>query len=81
MDEPKTTAPENSDPSERMPGKLGKRRATEKQRHIDAFQLYLKLGTIELVAKAINRSDKVVQAWSAKYQWVTSQDEQLPERQ
>jgi hypothetical protein len=70
MNEP-TTPPDSPGP---MPDKLEKRRATEKPWHREAFQLYLKLGTIELVAKAINRSEKVVQAWSAKYHWKVRSD-------
>jgi hypothetical protein len=69
MDEPKTTEPDNSDPSEPMPGKRHKRGATERPRHCDAFQLYLKLRTIRSVAQSLNKPEKLVQTWSAKFQW------------
>ena len=65
MNEP-TTPPDSPGP---MPGKLGKRRATEKPWHREALQLYLKDRSIKRVADAIGRLEKVVQAWSARYGW------------
>ena len=57
-----------------MPGKLGKRRATEKPWHREALQLYLKDRSIKRVADVIGRLEKVVQAWSARYGWGAQAD-------
>jgi hypothetical protein len=53
-----------------MPGERRKRRATERPYQREAFQLYPKLRNIKRVADAIGASEKVVQAWSARFHWV-----------
>ena len=55
MNEP-TTPPESPGP---LPGKLRKRRSTEKPCHHRALQLYLKDRSLKRVADAIGRSEKV----------------------
>jgi DNA modification methylase len=55
MNEP-TTPPDSPGP---MPGKLRKRRSTEKPWHHKALQLYLKDCSLKRVADAIGRSKKV----------------------
>jgi hypothetical protein len=65
MNEP-TTPPDSPGP---MPGKLRKRRSTEKKWHREALQRYLKDRSLKRVADAISRSEKVVQACSARLHW------------
>jgi hypothetical protein len=52
------------------PSELGKRRATEKPWHCEAYQLYLQLRSIRSVAERIGKREKLVQEWSSKFQWV-----------